>query len=106
MLRAPEVLEAAVKEGLALSWKRTRTKEYKYNVTAFNVTSDLFSMSDETYGRTSVLYFYCKSPDIAWRLVTFLRTIGCKPGTGWNGGPDKGCVELPVGYFKGHHWYE
>lgn len=106
MTTAKKALDAVVSSGLATSYNKTRSKEYDHAVTYFTVESDQLSVSNETYGNKSFLYFRCKSSAVAWKLVEVLRSIGCQPGLNWNGGPDSGCVELQVSYFKGHHWYE
>lgn len=106
MITAKKALDAVVSSGLATSYKKTRSKEYGHTATYFNLESDQLSVSNETYGKKSFLYFRCKSEDVAWKLVEILKRAGCNPGLGWNGGPASGCVELQVSYFKGHHWYE
>lgn len=106
MITAKNALTALVNAGLAASWTSKRTDEYGHKVTDFKVQSDNFSVSNETYGKKSFLYFRCQSPDIAYALINVLKKCGARPCTGWNGGPDHGCFELPVSYFKGRRWWE
>ena len=105
MISVKKVLDHLVSKGFASSWRRYTYKDYGANNTGFRVNSDRFSMSDETYGEKSFIYFRCKSSDDAYEMIKAIREIGGKPDTSWNGGPDKGCFDLPVSYFKGsRHW--
>lgn len=106
MITVKKVLDAVVSSGLASSYKKIKEKEYGFSTTYFHVESDHLSISNETYGKKSFVYFYCKSKEIAWKLVEILRKAGCEPGLSWNGGPANGCLELRVSYFKGSRWWE
>lgn len=56
-------------------------------------------ISDETYGRNSCIYVYCKSPAQARRVRTILDACGHKIGS--YGVPH--VIEVSVTYFKGWH---
>lgn len=106
-LTASAVMDALVAAGFIPSYKRYKEDEYGFKVTEFNAKSDkLRGVSNETYGNKSFLYFYCVSSDAAYELMGIIRKAGGNPGTGWNGGPDRGCVDLRVSYFKGRRWWE
>jgi hypothetical protein len=105
MISVKKILDHLVAKGFASAWSRNTYRAYGHNNTRLIVKSDKFSMSDETYGTKSFLYFYCKSSDDAYEMMKAIREIGGNPGTSWNGGPDKGNFELRVSYFKGsRHW--
>lgn len=107
MITASAALDALVAAGFIPSYKRRKVNEYEFKVTEFFAKSDkLIGISNETYGKKSFLYFYCKNSDAAYELIRIIRAVGGKCGTGWNGGPERGCVELRVSYFKGSRWWE
>lgn len=107
MITASSALDALVAAGFISGYKRRKEDEYGSKVTVFDAKSDkLCGLSNETYGKKSYLYFYCNGEDAAWELIQIIRNAGGKCGTGWNGGPARGCVDLRVSYFKGRRWWE
>ncbi len=107
MITATSALEAMVAAGFIPSYKKRKEEEYGCNVTVFNAKSDKLNfVSNETYGKKSFLYFYCYGPREAYELIEILRAAGGNPGVGWNGGPEKGNIEMQVSYFKGSRWWE
>jgi len=109
MLTANTVFEVLVAAGFIDSYKRYRSNSGGWNPTEtiFEATSNkLNGVSNETYGKKSYLYFYCYGPREAKELIEIIRKAGGECGTNWNGGPDKGNIELRVQYFKGCRWWE
>jgi hypothetical protein len=107
MITAAAALDALVAAGFIPSYKRSKEDEHGYNVTLFQAKSDKLNyISNETYGKKSFLYFYCYGSREARELIDIIRKAGGNPGTDWNGGPNKGNVELRVRYFKGRRWWE
>lgn len=106
-ITASAALDALVAAGFIPSYRRVKEYEYDNKVTGFKAKSEkLEAVSNETYGKKSYLYFYCKNSNAAYELIRIIREAGGRPGTGWNGGPDRGCVDLRVSYFKGSRWWE
>lgn len=105
MVTAKNALESLVSAGLITSFRRRKEDEYGFSVTVFDVEGEIY-VSNETYGKKSFLYFSCKSPETAKRVLSTLRSLGAKPGTDWNGGLTRGCLDLRVSYFKGRRWWE
>lgn len=65
------------------------------------------SISDETYGRLSMLYFY--NINTVWGMSrgdfeNLLKGWGFKVNPRWFKEAD--ATEVQVSYFKGHHWDE
>jgi hypothetical protein len=106
MITAKNALEALCRAGLATSWTRKTEGRGNYRYSDYTVKSDTFSLSNETYGPRSFIYFRCKSPEIAHLIIKILRENGGNPGTSWNGGPEQGHIEMQVSRFKGYHWWE
>ena len=61
-------------------------------------------ISDETYGKKSMIYIGTKSPAERKELETFLKSKGVKVHTDYN--PGKSTAEVQVTYFKGTRWDE
>lgn len=106
MITAKNALDALCKAGFAKNWRKKTEHERGHRVTDFTVDSDAFRISNETYGKRSFLYFYCLNKEMAYKIVEILRQAGGNPGVSWNGGPDKGHLEMQVSYFKGWRWWE
>jgi hypothetical protein len=97
-------LDALQHAGLIQTWKWILEGEGSVRETIPLVRSASLSVDDETYGDKSMLYFYCKTQEIADRAAKTLLAIGGMPNFNWT--PDNSkCFELPVSYFKGQrHW--
>lgn len=106
MITAKDALNALCKEGFAKNWRRKTEHESGHRVTDFTVDSDSFSISNETYGKRSFIYFRCRQSSTAYEIIKVLKNVGGNPGVSWNGGPDKGHIEMQVSYFKGWRWWE
>jgi hypothetical protein len=106
MITVKKALEALCVSGLATSWIKKNEQSGSCRYSDYAVKSDDFSLSNETYGKRSFIYFRCRSPEIASLVIKVLRENGGNPGTSWNGGLEKGHIEMQVSHFKGYHWWE
>lgn len=61
-------------------------------------------VSDETYGRKSVIYLYTASPEARSVLTGKLSDLGIEADSLYN--PGGRTVAVNVSYFKGWHWDE
>lgn len=110
VITTKKTLDAIVAGGYAKSWRKVKQTEYGHTVSRIEVDSVYFTISDETYGNESFLYFHCKkdgsrSPEIAEKIIRIIRNAGGHPGTEWSGGIANGSFDLRVKYFKGsRHW--
>jgi len=101
MISTTKALNALNQAGY-LTWKWERDQEM--DCTCPYVSSDLFTVSDETYGDKSFLYFRCRNPSVARDTAKILRDAGGKPNFKWCK-DDPSLFEIQVSYFKGwHHW--
>ena len=98
-----------MEKGLIKSWKRSRVDEgygsHKLMCSCPQVVSDCISVSDETYGRRSHLYFVCTNYLTLTIARTAIRRVGGKPNSDWNPSHPFS-FELRVSYFKGSRWWE
>jgi len=62
------------------------------------------NISDETYGRRSMIYVSLKTPDERDEVERLLKRDGFGVQSGY--WPDGPVAEIQVSYFKGHHWDE
>ena len=107
MITVSKALDTLVSKGFASSWKKVKHREYGHVVCGIVVNSDKFSLSNETYGKKSFLYFRCKTSDLAYEIRSALKEIGATfEGDSWNGGMEAGNFELRVNYFHGSRWWE
>ena len=77
------------------------------------VTIGRFSISDETYGKTSCIYLWNISEE--WgvarnELESILKSAGFQVNSNYGRGEpgyiDYDATEIVVSYFKGYHWNE
>lgn len=107
MLTAKKAMKSLLDAGFISSFEIFKDDDHGFRSTIIEATSDkLHDVSNETYGKKSFLYFYCKDSSAAHELIRILQTAGGRPGKDWNGGPNKGNVEIQVSYFKGRRWWE
>ena len=106
-----KALDTLAAKGHINKWQRQKVDEYGHTVTNIVVESNTVSVSNETYGEKSFLYFQClkdgrPSPEITQQVMTTLREVGGNPSGEWNGGLKNGCFEMRVRYFKGSRYWE
>jgi hypothetical protein len=106
MITAAKAYDALVRAGFASSYKKSKLKMDDVTETCFDIESDSFGSSNETYGKKSFLYFRCKSEEVARKMIDVLRNAGGKPSDNWNGGVKNKCFQMQVSFFKGHKWWE
>jgi hypothetical protein len=111
MVSVKKVLDALKEAGQISDWKWNKIAESwaedgSLMVWSPSVFGEGVSVSDETYGKKSFLYFSCKTDEIAKAIATVIRSIGGKPGFDWRGSDNLQTFDLRVSYFKGHRWYE
>lgn len=101
-------------EGLIKSWKWVKvdesfndSKNPRYIVSCPRAVSEVLSLSDETYGKESHLYFRWKTPEAADKALVALGREGLTKyvDLSWNGNTQLN-FSMRVTYFKGHHYYE
>jgi len=102
MITAKDALNSLCREGFAKNWRRKTEYECGHRVTDFTVDSDSFNISNETYGKRSFLFFYCKNINLAHHIIEILRKTGGNPVVSQNNGH----FEMQVSYFKGWRWWE
>jgi hypothetical protein len=104
MISTQHALDALVIAGLIDSWQWTTEGEGAIKETMPDVKSAYMSVSDETYGTDSFLYFRCKNQAIAERASGALVAAGGKPNFKWNPTVPS-AFDMQVEYFKGaRHW--
>lgn len=108
MISTTKAMNALKDEGFFQHWfwateKDGRITESHPTVTRTGERS--LSISNETYGKKSYLYFYCKDADTAKRAARILRGLGGKPSFSWNS-ENPSAFEMRVSYFRGWHWWE
>lgn len=105
MITTTNALNALKENGLITDWKMKSYREDDLKWQSPVVTSDKVSVSNETYGKESFLYFHAKTPELAKEIAKVLGTIGGKPNFGWC--PDNPTnFALQVSRFNGYHWWE
>jgi len=62
------------------------------------------NVSDETYGRRSMVYISLKTPEERQTTERFLVREGFNVQSGYY--PGSSTAEIQVSYFKGFHWNE
>jgi len=62
------------------------------------------NISDETYGKKSMIYIHVRSMDEREKLETELQDEGFPINKQYNKGQPT--IEVQVSYFKGYHWDE
>jgi hypothetical protein len=95
----------ALKDKFITDWRMKLCRDDNLKWKSPVVTSDKVSVSNETYGKTSYLYFHAKTAELAKEIAATLRTIGGKPNFGWCAS-DPTCFDLQVSRFNGYHWWE
>lgn len=105
MITTQKALDALKAAGLIVDWKMQAHKDGDLKWKSPRVTSDKMSVSDETYGRSSMLYIRAVSAEIARECAKAIAAIGGKPNWGWCS-DNPACFELQVSAFHGWHWWE
>jgi hypothetical protein len=109
MITAKKALDALKAAGLIVDWKMQAFDESEHYTgckwKSPKVTSDKLSISDETYGSKSFLYFRTISADIARECAKVLVAIGGRPNFGWCA-DNPAYFDLQVSAFHGYHWWE
>lgn len=95
----------ALKDKFITNWRMKLYRDGDLKWKSPVVTSNKVSVSNETYGSKSFLYFQATSPELAKEIASTLTAIGGKPNFDWCGDDPK-CFDLPVSRFNGYHWWE
>jgi hypothetical protein len=108
MVTAKQVMQMLVEQGFAESATMKRRTENDWGKplswTSPSVKSSKLSVSDETYGKKSVLYFRCDNTGTALLVAAAIEKLGGKPDFGWCSNQPN-LFSLQVSAFKGwHHW--
>ena len=90
-------------------WKLKRVPafddESPVKETVIEYKSDAVEISNETYGKRSMVYLRFKTQSVALFIWHYLNINGYKPNSSWDGQNPKS-YEIPVSYFKGQRWWE
>ena len=104
MISTKIALDALKNAGLIQSWRWVIEGEGEFKETIPYVRSIHLTVSDETYGDESFLYFTCKDQAMAERVSGALAAVGGKPRFSWNPTRPE-CFDLQVSHFLGaRHW--
>jgi hypothetical protein len=90
-------------------WKLKRVlvfgDESPIKETVIEYKSNDVEISNETYGKRSMVYLRFKTQSVALFIWHYLNVNGYKPDSSWdNKNPTS--YEIPVSYFKGKRWWE
>lgn len=105
MITTKNALDALKTAGLIIDWKMVAHRENDLRWKSPKITSDNVSVSNETYGKESFLYFHAKTVEVAREIAKVLTSVGGKPNFGWNSG-NPASFEMQVSRFNGWHWWE
>jgi|SRR6516162_8652141 hypothetical protein len=110
MITVQKALDAMKAAGLIIDWQMQTHKEECWDGKELKwkspkVTSEKLHVSDETYGRSSMLYIRAVSAEIAKECAKAVHAIGGKPNWSWCS-DNPTCFELQVSAFHGWHWWE
>ena len=90
-------------------WKLKRVPafddESPVKETVIKYKSDAVEISNETYGKRSMVYLRFPSEELASAIKKYLQRHGYKPDSSWDKQNPKS-YEIPVSYFKGERWWE
>jgi hypothetical protein len=73
--------------------------------TIIKYKSNAVKISNETYGRKSMVYLMFNDEELALFIKKYLQINGYKPNSSWDKQNPKS-YEIPVSYFKGQRWWE
>jgi hypothetical protein len=105
MITTQKTLDALKTIGLIIDWKMKTYRDGDLKWKSPVIISDNISISNETYGKESFLYFSTKTAELAKEIAKVLSTIGGKPDFGWcSDNPSR--FALQVSHFNGFHWWE
>jgi hypothetical protein len=105
MITTKNALNALKEKGVIADWHMANYREDDLAWKSPVVKSDKVNVSNETYGKTSFLYFRAKTPELAKEIATTLKAVGGNPDFGWCADDPK-CFDLQVSRFNGYHWWE
>ena len=90
-------------------WKLKKTPafddESEIKETVIEHRSNAVEISNETYGRKSMVYLMFNDEELALFIKKYLQINGYKPNSSWDKQNPKS-YEIPVSYFKGERWWE
>lgn len=105
MVTVAKVLNVLKDKYYITDWKMKQYVEGDLKWKSPIVTNSVVSVTDETYGNKSYLYFTTKDKEVAVAFAKTIIDIGGKPEFKWCPDDPKS-FELKVTHFKGWHWWE
>ena len=90
-------------------WKLKRVlafgDESPIKETVIEYKSDALEISNETYGKRSMVYLWVFSEELALAIKKYLQRHDYKPNSSWDN-KNSTSFEIQVSYFKGERWWE
>ena len=90
-------------------WKLKRVlafgDESPIKETVIEYKSNDVEISNETYGKRSMVYLRFYNETLALTIKKYLEKNGFKPDSSWET-KNTQSYEIPVSYFKGERWWE